>query len=79
MSLWKKWCEKVEKHNQKQDYTTQEECWSSYCIFYPGLVTVLALLNTFVGTHDILFGVCLSLSLGVIVLVAMFINWKIYD
>lgn len=79
MSLWRKWCKKVEKHNQKQDYVTQEECWSPYDIFYPLLVTVLALLCTFTGTHDILFGICLSISLGVIIAIALYVNWKIYD
>lgn len=39
--LWKKWCKKVDEHNEKQGYITQEECWGYYDIYLPFLFSTI--------------------------------------
>ncbi len=83
--LWDKWCDKVDEHNSKQDYVTQEECWDYFTIFYPFLcglfisliLYVVTFLETgffypklFIATFVIVF-----LFVGLILI----INWKLND
>ena len=39
--LWDQWCELVRRHNEKIDYSNQEETWYPYYIFFPFLYGII--------------------------------------
>lgn len=77
---WTKWCKKVEKHNEKQDYVTQEECWNPKIIFVPIIVAILFCSLVCYAYHLRIFsfismfiGFCTG-SYGL-----LYLNWKTND
>lgn len=81
MKLWKRWCKKVEEHNSRLGYGDYEEAWSPFTIFYPILLSsligffVCAFSNSFTKELFIPAFLISAIILGI----AYFINWKIYD
>ena len=83
--LWKKWCKKVDEHNEKQNYVTQEECWEYYDIFLPFLFSIIitAILCIFLYIDRKYFSISFALLsfiiISIVIGIFQLINWFLFD
>lgn len=85
--IWKKWCKKVDKHNEKLGYIWQEEAWSYFTIFLPFIFAMLIVILVGLITipfnipFDIFFKNAIKGAIGMFFLTSIFLffNWKAYS
>lgn len=77
--LWKRWMDRVEKHNEKQTYATYEECWSGYEIFYPFLISGGAFGLGLIGGVQIRSLIIVAIVYFVVFSLFLLFNWLAYD
>lgn len=90
MKIWKKWCKKVEAHNNNLTYVNYEESWSPFTIFTPImyfflwiLLLFLILLTQRCVSFNVYFLIKYSVIGGLICFclssIFLFLNWMLNE
>ena len=78
--LWKKYCNRVDKHNEHVGYENYEEYWEYPTIFYPFFQALFVTLFSWAFT-DCSFVACLIAYVAALIAMSLayLINWIIVE
>lgn len=79
MKIWKLWCDKVDKHNEKieDSWAACDERWSPYYIFLP--IVVFSFIFLTMSRFAIKYALIVAFIISLATTIFMYINWKIYE